>query len=107
MKTQNQREDTIGEKQFDLHIDDGSTEAHPRTKKIQPKAKTSGLKYFSLAGQLGFDIALPMAAGLIIGTKLDERWGTQPKATIGLFLVGLGLSCASLIRIVQDVTRKR
>ncbi len=87
-------------------MDDGHTAVHPRVKKKVPKAKTSGMKYFSLAGELGFDIALPMVGGLIIGTKLDARWGTAPRWTVGLFVFGLALSCTSLIRIVRDVTRK-
>ncbi len=99
-------EDDIGEKKFDLVVDSRDTLAHPRVKKTVEKRKTSGFKYFSLAGELGFDIALPMVGGLIIGTKLDARWGTQPKLTVGLFLFGLALSCASLIRIVRDVSHK-
>ncbi len=99
-------DDTVEEKKFDLHLDDEDAIAHPRIKKDLPKRQTSGMKYFSLAGELGFDIALPMVLGLIIGTKLDARWGTQPKITIGLFIFGMVLSCTSLIRIVRDVSRK-
>lgn len=100
-------DDTVEEKIFDLVVDEQNTSTNPRIKKVISKGSSSGMKYFSLAGQLGFDIALPMVGGLIIGNKLDARWGTQPRWTIGLFLFGLGLSCASLIRIVRDATRKR
>ncbi len=98
--------DTVEEKKFDLIVDEHTTGAHPREKKDIPKSSTNGMKYFALAGELGFDIALPMVLGFIVGEKLDARWGTQPKATIGLFLAGLVLSCTSLIRIVRDVIRK-
>lgn len=105
MKTYIDGDDTIGEKQFDLQVDTSETMAHPRIKKA-PVRKTNGFKYFGLAGELGFDIALPLAAGFILGAKIDARYGTQPKATIGLFVFGLLLSCASLIRIVRDVSDK-
>jgi F0F1-type ATP synthase assembly protein I len=100
-------DEQIAEKKFDIDMDGQATNVRPRVKKTVPKEHTSGLKYISLAGELGFDIALPMAAGLIIGVKLDAYWGTQPRMTIGLFVLGLVISCASLIRIVQDVNHKR
>jgi hypothetical protein len=107
MKTYTDSEDDIGEKQFDLHMDTSETMTHPRVKKNAPIRQTNGFKYFGLAGELGFDIALPIAAGFILGAKIDSRYGTGPKATIGLFIFGLLLSCASLIRIVKDVSGKR
>ena len=96
----------VAEKRFDLVMDHDHTAVHPRVKKVVLPKKTGGMKYLSLAGELGFDIALPMVGGLIIGTKLDARFGTVHAWTIGLFMFGLVLSCASLIRIVRDVTRK-
>jgi len=99
--------DSIEEKTFNLRVDEGDTRLSPREKKTGNRGQTNGWKYVSLAGELGFDIALPMTGGLIIGIKLDEYWGSQPKATIGLFLLGLVISCTSLIRIVRDVARKR
>ena len=98
--------DDVSEKQFDIRLKPGETNIHPRIKKTVIRGQSDGWKYFSLAGELGFDIALPMALGLIVGTKLDARWGTSPKIAIGLFVFGLALSCASLIRIVKDVSRK-
>lgn len=100
-------DDQVLEKHFDLEVGEEHTHAHPRIKKSAQKKTTSGMKYLSLAGELGFDIAIPMVGGLILGTKLDQRWGTTPRWTVGLFVAGLVLSCASLIRIVRDVTRKR
>lgn len=99
-------EDIVEEKKFDLTLDGSEANVSPRAKKIVKK-QSDGWKYVSLAGELGFDIALPMVVGGIIGMKVDEHWGTQPKATIGLFLIGLGIGCTSLIRIVRDVIRKR
>lgn len=97
----------VEEKQFDLVVDEGETKAHPRQKKQGAgKGQGGGWKYLSLAGELGFDIAIPMVAGLVIGERLDKAWGTAPRMTLGLFVAGLILACASLIRIVRDVFRK-
>jgi len=94
---------------YDVILEDIETGIRPRKTKISEK-KTSGSggwEFVGMAGQVGFDIALPMALGLVAGVKLDERWGTKPQATLILFGLGLVLSCASLIRIVRDISRKR
>jgi len=101
-------QDEVCEKQFDLELAEDQTKTHPRAKKPVSAPKSKGVwNYFAMAGQLGFDIALPMVLGLIVGTKLDERWGTRPKATLALLAVGFVISCTSLIRIVRDASRKR
>lgn len=99
-------EDGVGEKQFDLELGPSGTNTHPREAKPRPKTTGGGWHYFSLASELGFDIALPMVLGLIVGTRVDQHFGTQPKATLGLLVVGLVISCASLIRIVRQVMRR-
>lgn len=95
---------------FDVILEDVETGIRPRKIKVPEKKKSSsgnGWQYASLAGEIGFDVALPMVAGLIGGVKIDERFGTKPTATLVLFGLGLLLSCASLIRIVRDVINKR
>lgn len=94
---------------YDVILEDVETGIRPRKIKISETKKSGkgGWEFVGLAGQIGFDIALPMALGLIGGVKLDERWGTRPKATLILFGLGLVLSCASLIRIVRDMSVKR
>lgn len=95
---------------YDVILEDVETGIRPRKIKTPDKKKSavgSGWQYASLAGEIGFDVAVPMVVGLIVGTKLDERWGTQPKVTLLLFGLGLLFSCTSLIRIVRDVLRKR
>lgn len=96
---------------FDVVLEDVETGIRPRKSKPLGKKSTSGdgggWQFASVAGQVGFDIALPMVLGLIGGVKLDEYWGTRPKATLILFGVGLFISCASLIRIVRDAVSKR
>lgn len=94
---------------FDVILEDVETGIRPRKIKVPEKKKSTGngWQYASLAGEIGFDVALPMVAGLIGGVKIDERFGTKPTATLVLFGLGLLLSCASLIRIVREVMNKR
>lgn len=106
----NEKSELSESEHFDVILEDVETGVRPRKIKPAEKKKSavgSGWQYTSLAGEIGFDVAVPMVAGLIIGAKLDERWGTQPKATLLLFGLGLLFSCASLIRIVRDVLNKR
>lgn len=108
MKQKYRKLDEVCEKQFDLVVGNGEMDARPRaTKRFSTPKGKEGWNYFSLAGQLGFDIALPMVIGLVIGTNLDDRWGTRPKATLVFLMIGLFFSCTSLIRIVRDASRKR
>ncbi len=95
---------------YDVILEDVETGIRPR--KAKPADKKSsrgndGWQFASVAGQVGLDIALPMVLGLVGGVKLDEHWGTRPKATLVLFGFGLLVSCASLIRIVRDAVAKR
>mgnify|MGYP001568115122 FL=1 len=95
---------------FDVILEDVETGIRPRKPKSTDKKLSDnggGWQFVSVAGQVGFDIALPMVLGLVVGVKLDERWGTRPNATLILFGLGLVISCASLIRIVRDALRRR
>ena len=95
---------------FDVILEDVETGIRPRKVKAVEKKSSErggGWQFASVAGQVGFDIALPMALGLVGGVKLDERWGTRPKATLLLFGLGFVISCASLIRIVRDALNSR
>ena len=108
MKQNYRKLDEVCEKQFDLVVGNDEVNTRPRVKKRFSTSKDKeGWNYFSLAGQLGFDIALPMVLGLVIGTNLDDRWGTRPKATLIFLMIGLFFSCTSLIRIVRDASHKR
>ncbi len=55
----------------------------------------------AILGQVGFTVAVPIAAGAWLGQKLDERFGTAPWGLLGLSFVGMaiaGLAVALLIR---------
>lgn len=97
------------EEHYDVILDDVETGIRPRKLKTDTKKKKVGMGWGAATaiGEIGFDIALPMALGLFVGTKLDEQWGTRPKATLILFGAGLVLGCTSLIRIVRVGLGKR
>ena len=96
------------DEQFNVLLEDEEGFIRPRKRKESKviKQQGNGWQLAGVAGQIGFDVALPMVGGLIIGIKLDEVWGTQPKATLLLFCLGILLGCTSLIRIVRDAVRK-
>lgn len=96
------------DEQFDVILEDEEGFIRPRKRKETKihKSHGSGWQLAGVAGQVGFDVALPMVGGLIIGIKLDDVWGTQPKATLILFIVGILLGCTSLIRIVRQALNK-
>jgi|GEM_PF-3547262 len=99
--------DEVGEKQFDLVMDNTHGVLHPRIRKHLKQTKSRGWQFISLAGELGFDIALPMVGGLAFGKFVDGKLGTHPKATLVSLGIGCIISCTSLIRIVKDAQKKR
>ncbi len=107
MDNKNFREEQ--KERFDVILEDVEGNIRPRKVKVGDKKNPSGGGWQSaaVAGEIGFDIVLPMVLGLVGGAKLDELWGTRPKATLLLFFVGLAMGCASLIRIVRDALRRR
>lgn len=107
MKPKSKTTDEVSEKQFDLVLEEDHGFLHPKVRKPLKKIKKRGWRFISLAGELGFDIALPMVGGLVLGKFFDERWNSHPKATLVFLGVGFVIACASLIRIVLDVIKKR
>lgn len=103
------KQDSDNTEYYDVILEDEEGNIRPRKIKtlIPKKPQDGGWRYVGLAGQIGFDIALPMVVGLLAGVKLDAAWGTRPKATLLLFFIGLCLGCASLLRIVRGVSHKR
>lgn len=96
------------EEQFNVLLEDEEGFIRPRKRKETKavKSRGGGWQLAGVAGQIGFDVALPMVGGLIIGIKLDTVWGTHPKMTLILLVVGIVLGCTSLIRIVRQALKK-
>lgn len=58
-----------------------------------------------LVGSLGWIVALPTAAGTLIGRHLDERLATFPNFTLSLMLIGLGTGIYAVWRFfLRDLT---
>lgn len=53
--------------------------------------------WLRLAG-LGFELAASIAGGVLIGWWIDRRFGTSPRATVALGLVGLFGGMYNLIK---------
>jgi len=79
-----------------------------RTKKIyKTKGTVNSWYYFGLAGQIGFSIALPIAGGAVIGSYIDERFGSYPRYTIVLLFAGIILSMINFVVIVHSIIKRK
>jgi predicted F0F1-ATPase subunit len=103
------KEAPVTHEHYDVILEDVDGSIRPRKIKAEATKKASGnpWQFATVAGEVGFDIALPMVLGVVVGGRIDAWWGTRPKATLILFFVGILFACASLIRIVRDAVRKR
>lgn len=58
-----------------------------------------------LVGSLGWIVALPTAAGTLLGRHLDQRLGTAPSFTLSLMLIGLASGMYGVWRFfLRDLT---
>ena len=60
---------------------------------------------FSLAWQLGFLIAVPLAAFIGIGIWLDSKFNTQPLLTLLGLLVGLSVTIYEVYHVMDPLIR--
>lgn len=60
-------------------------------------------KSLLLATELGFQVAIPLVISVIIGQKLDSRFGTEPKLTLSLLFFGLIISLYNIFRVVKKI----
>jgi F0F1-type ATP synthase assembly protein I len=58
------------------------------------------------ATSLGWDLALPIFAGVLIGYLLDGTLGTNYLFTLGLLLIGIGTGFYNVIRSIQRVEQE-
>lgn len=99
------REDAQKER-FDVVLTHEKTEIRKK-ELLKKKEQSLGWYYFGLVGQIGFVIALPIAAGGIGGAYLDRWLGTTPKATLLLLLVGIVVSLVGFFSVIKEISRKR
>ena len=87
---------------FDVYVAGEKTEIREKQTAVKQNADDTWY-YFGLVGEIGFTIALPIAAGGIGGAYLDTFFGSSPKVTILLLLVGIGISFIGFFKIVEEV----
>ncbi len=54
------------------------------------------------ASSIGWEIALPIVSGPVIGYFLDKKFQTSPKCTLILLGIGLASACVNLIRFIVE-----
>ncbi len=75
-------------------------------KKVDSHKQDTSWYYLGAVGQIGFAIAIPIAGGALVGSYLDRLWGTYPKMTLGLLIVGIIVSGLSFYKTVQELLKK-
>lgn len=74
-------------------------------KKVDSHKQDSSWYYLGAVGQIGFAIAIPIAGGAFLGSYLDRSWGTYPKLTLGLLILGILVSGLSFYKTVQELLK--
>ena len=95
---------------FELKLGESGTRTTPSSPKKTKKIQSDPWYYLGFVGNLGISLVLPIAGGAFLGTILDSRWGSHPRATLALLLVGFVISAINLYmtvrRIIERETRR-
>ncbi len=91
---------------WELGINGHQTLVRQRRKKLTSQ-KVSGDSWWYLGriGQIGFDIAIPIVGGALLGKYIDSLVGSYPKATLIFLLVGIVLSVFRFVQIIKELIR--
>ncbi len=74
--------------------------------KQSQKEKFDAVNVYSLVGQVGYTITIPLILCLVGGILVDNRFQTKPLFTlVGLFL-GMSTSFYSLYRLIKPYIKK-
>lgn len=93
---------------YDLTIQGNTLTALPKKEhKLNQKEKRSAWYYAGYFGDIGFAIAIPIAGGAFLGSYVDQRWSTYPKATLILLFTGVLLSIVQFIRIIREIIQTK
>ncbi len=90
---------------------DESPEREQYTLQLKPKSKkivqSHTWVYLGLVGNIGYTISVPIAGGAIIGSMIDRKWSTYPKATLACLFIGIVLSIIGFVGIVRKILEKK
>ncbi len=62
--------------------------------------------YFGLASELGFLIALPLIALVLVGHALDAKFGTKVVFTLLGMAIALGVSSYAIWRKIKKINQE-
>jgi len=71
------------------------------------KRRSTGWEYLGYAGQVGFSVAVPIGAGVVIGNYLDGRYGSYPKGILTGLVLGAILSGIGFVSLVAEMVRRK
>ena len=55
---------------------------------------------------LGWNLALPIFGGVLLGHLLDRWLGTRPIFTLGLLTLGIGVGYYSVVHFIQRMKKR-
>lgn len=87
-----------------MTLKDGQATFSPKQPDVKKKEADARFWYYlGFLGEMGFGIAIPIVAGVLIGSFIDSRTGWYPKGTVSLLFLGLGISMMYLVSLVRMV----
>ena len=88
--------------QIDILVGDHDVN-HLSRKTQQRKRKTdASWNYIGRFGELGFTVAIPIAGGAILGKYLDDRFSTNPRATLILLFAGVIVATYLIYKSIRE-----
>jgi hypothetical protein len=93
---------------YDLLIDEDKVITRKKTvRMVKGTSHDSPWYFLGLVGQLGYSIALPIAGGAILGRIVDDKFGTYPRATLSLLLLGIVIAGIGFYTTIREVLGMR
>jgi len=95
-------------KHFEILIDGkGIVEkTYQREKSVRLAKSREYLYFLGLVGQIGFVIAVPIVAGLLIGRYIDTKAYTYPRYSLLLLGIGIIVSFVNFYNVVNEIIKK-
>lgn len=73
---------------------------------LKEKQREKFFRSLSLATELGFLIAIPLAGGVVLGVWVDNTFSTHPKFTLSLLGAGVVIACANVSIVLSEFLKK-